>query len=146
MSDEKYAEMMREFVGSLEAGDIDKALSCCTEDITFVSPYGTFKGKEKVRLYLLWMLDTLQYMKFTETGVGILVKGNKAVYEHIITGKHQASELEFLAICTYRFENDNIKEVRDTFDRLTMADQAVKGWLPKKIVSAIVQQSRKGLD
>jgi len=146
MPDEKYAEMMKEFVKSLEANDIEKALSFCTEDITFVSPYGTYVGKEKVRLYLVWMLDTLQNMKFTETGVGILVKRDKAVYEHIITGKHEGSELEFLAICTYLFENEKIKEVRDVFDRLTMADQAVKGWLPKKMVGAIVQQSRKGLD
>jgi len=146
MSDEKYAEIMREFVRSMERNDIDKALSFCTEDITFVSPYGTFKGKEKVRLYLIWMLNTLKEMKFTETGVGILVKGDKAVYEHIITGKYDGSELEFLAICTYLFENEKIKEVRDTFDRLTMADQAVKGWLHKKIVGTIVQQSRKGLD
>ena len=53
---------------------------------------------------------------------------------------------EFLAICTYLFENENIKEVRDTFDRLTMAGQAVKGWIPKKIVGTIIKQSRKGLD
>ncbi len=146
MSDEKYAEMMKEFVKSLEASDIEKALSFCTEDITFVSPYGTYEGKEKVRLYLIWMLDTLKDIKFSETGVGILVKGDKAVYEHTIKGKHDGIDLEFLTICTYLFENKKIKEVRDTFDRLTMADQAVEGWIPKKIVGAIIKQSRKGLD
>ena len=95
MTDEKHAEMMKEFVKSLEASDIEKALSFCTEYITFVNPYGTYEGKEKVRLYLVWMLDTLKDITFTETGVGILVKGDKAVYEHIIKGKHDGSELEF---------------------------------------------------
>ncbi len=36
MSDERYAEMMKEFVKSLETNNIDKALSFCTEDIAFV--------------------------------------------------------------------------------------------------------------
>lgn len=146
MSEEKHAELIYGLIKALEENDIEKALSFCTDDVTFVSPVGTFSGKEKVRDFFKWMIDTIQEIKFTKTGIEILVQGDKAVDEHIVTGKHDGEEVEISSICTYQFSNGKIKKMRDAYDRLTLVNQAVKGWLPKKIVGAIIQQSRKGLD
>jgi len=54
------------------------------------------------------MLDALRDMKVTETGVGILVKGDKAVDEHMMIGKHDDRELDFLAVCIYSIKNGKI--------------------------------------
>jgi len=146
MSKENNTELMHNLIKSLEENDAEKALSLCTEDVTFVTPYGSFTGKEEVGNYFKWMFNAMHGIKFTKTGVGFLVQGDKGVDEHIVTGVHDGVPIEFLAICTYQFSNGKIKEMRDAFDRLTMANQAVKGWLPKKMVGAIVQKTSKGLD
>jgi len=145
MSDESNTALMHSLIKSLEENDAEKALSLCTEDVTFVTPYGRFKGKEEVGNYFKWMFNAMQGIKFTKAGVEFLVQGDKGVDEHIVTGVHDGVPVEFLAICTYQFSNGKIKEMRDAFDRLTMADQAVKGWLPKKMIGTIVQKTRDGL-
>ncbi len=115
-------------------------------DVTFVSPFGSFSGKEQVGNYFQWMFNTVQGIKFTKTGVGFFVKDDKGVDEHTVTGIYDGVPVEFLAICTYQFSNSKIKEMRDAFDCLTVVNQTAKGWLPKKIVGTIVQKGRKGLD
>lgn len=146
MSEEKNAELMHELIKALEENDTEKALSLCTEDVIFVSPVGTFEGKDKVGNYFNWMISTMQGINFTKTGVEFIVKDDKGVDEHIVRGVHEGEAVEILTICTYQFSYGKIKEMRDAFDRLAIASQAVKGWLPKKMVGVIVQKSREGLD
>ncbi|MFO7793269.1 MAG: nuclear transport factor 2 family protein [Candidatus Saliniplasma sp.] len=94
MAKEQYAELMREFTYALEAKDMEKILSFCTEDIRFVTPFGTFEGKGEVSDLLEWMSGNIQSVKYTETGTGIIVQGDKAAYEHTLTGKYEGEEIE----------------------------------------------------
>ncbi|MDW7670778.1 MAG: nuclear transport factor 2 family protein [Bacillota bacterium] len=146
MSDEKKKEVMRTFVKCLEETDVEKALSLCTDDITWANPFGTFTGKEEVKRYLNWNDQNSKQLKFTETGPGILVQGDAASYEHRISGIMQGEQVDFLAMCTYQFSGDQVKEMKTVFDRLAIAEQATSTWLPKKIVNTLVHQLNKGLD
>ena len=145
MPEEKIPSIMREFVKTMSDGDVEKTLAYFTEDGVWVTPNGTARGKDELRRYLAGMYDQMKDMKVKECGNGIIVQGNKAFFEHVIAGTMQGKRAEGLAMCAYEFEGDKIKETRTTYDRLSMAQQAVKGGLPKMMVNMIVKQAEKGL-
>ena len=143
MAKEEIANIMRDFVQTMAKGDVEKTLSFFTEDGVFVTPNGTFKGKDELRRHLSAEAESIQNMRVTETGNGIIVEGNKAFFEHIIAGTVQGKRAEVLAMCAYEFSDGKIKETRSVFDRLSQAQQAAKGWLPKMLVNFIVKQMEK---
>jgi len=145
MSEDKKAEILREYVKAFESNDFEKVASLCTDDIIFESPMGTFRGKEDLRRYSDWMAENIKDYKVTEAGNGILVQGDKAIFEHTMSGKMQGEEGSVLAMCAYEFRDDKIKTVRVVFDRLSIAEQASSKWLEKKFVNTIVNQMQKGL-
>jgi len=145
MNDEKIAGIMRDFIKSLEAGDVEKTLSFFTEDGVMVNPNGTFKGKEELRRHLTNSFQKMRDMTVTETGNKILVHGNKAFYEHVVAATIEGKRGEGLAMCAYEFTNDKIQEVRTVYDRLLMAKQAAQGWFARTLVNMIVKQAEKGL-
>ena len=145
MPEEKIPAIMREFVKTMEDGDVEKSLACFAEDAVWVNPDGVFRGKGEIRRYTARMYDQIKDIKVKETGNGIIAQGNKAFFEHEITGTMEGKKATMLAICAYEFEGDKIKETRTTYDRLSMAQQAVKGGLPKMMVNMIVKQAEKGL-
>jgi len=141
MAEEKIADIMREFVKTLEKGDVDKALSFFTDDIDWVTPNGTFKGKDELRRYL--SSESVQgIMTVTETGNGIIEQGNKAFFEHVIAGTFRGRKTEVLVMCAYEFKGNKIQHIRTTLDRLLLAQQSTSG-LPKIIVNQIVKRSEK---
>lgn len=146
MSEKENANVIRELVKALEVGDVDKILTLFTDDITHVNPFGTFKGKQEVKRYLKWNAETFQDLKIYETGAGILIKEDKAFFDHKITGTADGVHCEVLAMSSYEFSNGKMAVWRAVYDRLNITEQAVQGWLPNKMVGAIVQQLRKGLD
>lgn len=145
MPEEKIPSIMREFVKTMSDGDVEKSLAYFTEDGIWVTPNGTARGKDELRRYLTVMYDQMRDIKVTECGIGIIAQGNKAFFEHVIAGTMQGKRAEGLAMCAYEFEGDKIKETRTTWDRLSMAQQAVTGWLPKIMVNMMVRQAEKGL-
>jgi len=147
MSEEKIAETMRKFVGSLETKDVETPLSLCADDIVWKNSAGTFKGKEEVKKYLNWLGEKVENPKLTDSGCGILIQGNKAAYEHTFSGVMEGEKVSFPMLCTYEFNEDgNIKSLRSVYDRLAIAEQATNKWLPKKIVNTLVGQLQKGLE
>jgi len=144
MPEEKIASIMRDFVKTMETGDVEKTLSFFTDDGVWVNPDGTFKGKDEVRRYFTVLSQSMRDMKVTECGNGIIAQGNKAFFEHVISGTFRGQRCDVLAICAYEFSGEKIKEVRTAFDRLLMAKQASKG--PAKwLVNFMVKQAEKGL-
>ncbi len=143
MTTEEIANIMRDFAQTMVKEDVEKTLSFFTEDGVFVTPNGTFKGKDELRRYFCAEAESLQDRTVTETGNGIIVEGNKAFFEHIIAGTVQGRRAEVLAMCAYEFSDGKIKKVRSAFDRLSLAQQAAKGWLPKMLVNFIVKQMEK---
>ena len=144
MAEEKIPSIMREFVKTMEDGDVEKTLSYFAEDGVWINPNGTFKGKAELRRYVQAMYDTMKDAKVKECGHGIIVQGNKGFFEHEISGTVQGKKMAILAMCAYEFEGGKIKEVRTTMDRLGMAQQATSG-LPKMMVNMIVKQMVKGM-
>lgn len=145
MPEEKIPSIMREFVKTMEDGDVEKSLTYFTEDGVWVTPFGTARGKDELRRYVAWMYDQMKDTKVKECGNGIIAQGNKAFFEHEISCTMQGKRATGLAMCAYKFEGDKIKETRTTYDRLAMAQQAVKGGLPKMMLNMIVKQAEKGL-
>jgi len=145
MSDEKIAGIMRDFVKTLGKADVEKTLSFLTDDAVWVNPDGTFRGKEELKRYLKVFAESMQDVTVTETGNGIIVLGNKAFFEHVITGTMMGKRFEGLAICAYEFSDDKIKQVRTVYDRLLVAKQVAKGWPAKWLVNMIMKQAEKGL-
>jgi len=145
MPEEKIAVIMRDFVKAMAEGDVEKTLSFFTKDAEFICPNGTFKGEEELRLLMTVQSQTIQDMKVTETGNGIIVKENKAFFEHTIGGTIQGKRAEALAMCAYEFDGDKITSVRSSYDRLIMAKQVVPGWLAKIMINPIINKFEAGL-
>ena len=145
MPEEKIANIMRDFVKTMETGDVEKTLSFFTDDGVWVNPNGTFKGKDAVRRYFTVLSQSMRDMKVTESGNGIIVQGNKAFFEHVISGTFRGQRCEALAMCAYEFSGEKIKEIRSVFDRLLMAKQTAKGWLARSLVNFMAKQAEKGL-
>ncbi len=144
MAEEKIPSLMREFVKTMEDGDVEKMLAYFTEDGVWANPNGIFRGKDELRRYLAAMYGQMKDVKVKECGNGIIAQGNKAFFEHEISGTMAGKKATVLAMCAYEFEGDKIKETRTTYDRLAMAQQAVSG-LPKMMVNMMVKQAEKGL-
>jgi ketosteroid isomerase-like protein len=145
MPEEKIASIMREFVKAMAEGDASKTASYAVDDVVSVTPYGTIQGKEALKQNVLAMARNMKNMKITETGNGIIVQGDKAFFEHILSGTFQDKKYEMLAMCAYEFSGDKIKKVRSVYDRLLTAQQVVKGWPATPIVNMVVKQSEKSM-
>jgi uncharacterized protein (TIGR02246 family) len=145
MADEKIAGIMREFVKAIAAGDLEKTLALFSDDAVLTNPYGTYKGKEAIKGHLAAMFRNLKDMKIVETGNGIIVQGDKAFFEHIVSGTFQGKKWEMLSMCAYEFSGDKVKSIREAYDRLLIAQQAARGWFAKYMVNMIVKQSEKAM-
>ena len=148
MSEEKIVSVIRDFVEAYAKRDVEKMLSFLTEDVVWVQPEGTFKGKREVKRFLTWDAQTTPHIKIRDAGVGIMEKGNKAVYEHVIEGStHDGRRFrEIPAITVFEFSGEKIQQQhRLYYDRLSMSKQTAKGWLEKKVMGFIVNRWEKGL-
>jgi ketosteroid isomerase-like protein len=145
MAEEKIPSIMREFVKTMEDGDVEKSLTYFTDNAVWINPSGTFRGKDELRRYLAWMSSQVSNTKVKECGLGIMVQGNKGFFEHEISGTMEGKKVAILAICAYEFEGGKIKEVRTAMDRLGMAQQVATGGLAKMMVNMMVKRGQKGL-
>jgi limonene-1,2-epoxide hydrolase len=145
MSEKKIEDIMRNFVKAIEEKNIEKAISFLTDDADYVTPEGTFKGKEELRRYLTWGTQTTPDQKVRDAGIGIMVKGNKAVFEHAVEGMYEGMKYEALTICVYEFSDEKIQHLRTVVDRLSIAKQVAKGWFAKRIMNSIIAHAEKGL-
>jgi ketosteroid isomerase-like protein len=145
MAEEKIEGLMRSFLKAVVEKDVDKAVSLCAEDAVWVNPIGTFKGRDELKRYITWLNQSIPDMKVTETGIGIMARGNTGVYEHVLSGTFDGMKWEVLAICVYEFSGEKVKNIRTVYDRLLLAKQATKGMLAKKAVNSIIENMSKGL-
>jgi ketosteroid isomerase-like protein len=146
VSEEKIASVIRDFVEAIMKRDVEKTLSLLTEDAIWVQPEGTFKGKTEIRRLLTWLPNSFWYsqLKVRDAGVGILVKGNKVVYEQIINdvSAHDRA-YEASAISIFEFNGEKIQHYRALCDRMTFGKQGCwkegyVGWLDRKILGGIL--------
>ena len=145
MDEKEIERIIRDFVDSLEKKDIDRSLSFFTDDSTWFTTQGTFKGKEEIKRYVAWMSKSLTGVKFIGDGVGVIIQGNKAVYQSIFDSIYEGIKIRVSSVCTYEFSQDKIKNHWIITDRLSMAKQAATGPIARKAVSTIVARMEKGL-
>ena len=145
MAEEKIKGIMRNLVKAMVKKDVDKALSFLADDADWVTPMGTFKGREEVKRYLTWMTQSTPDLAIKESGIGIIAQGDKAFYEHVLEGTLEGMKLEVLAMCAYEFSDEKIQHLRTVYDRLSIAKQAAQGWLATKAVNSIIKHMEKGL-
>jgi hypothetical protein len=145
MPEEKIADIMREFAKTWDAGDVEKNIAYYTDDAVVANPYGTFKGKDAIKRTMTVTFNNMKNIKIVETGNGIIVQGDKAFFEHVISGTFQGQKFEFLAMCAYEFSGEKFKAVRTVYDRLLIGQQVTKGWPAKPMINMIVKQSEKAM-
>ena len=145
MSEEQTKNAVRNFLKSLEEGDVAKSLSFLTQDVAWASPHGTFKGSIEVQKYITWMKQTAKNFKIIETGIGILVQGNTAIIEHNLTATTNGKRWEIPSMCVYQFKDEKIQNMRSFYDILSQAKQVVGGGIPKWMVNTVIKASVKGL-
>ena len=103
MSDNKFEEMIRDYVDALEKNDINRALSFFSDDAVWYNPKGVYTGTKELTEYLTWLFAILSDMKFVDDGIGVMVQGNKGVYQHILECTVRGSKKKVPTFCTYLF-------------------------------------------
>jgi len=145
MAEGTVDNLLRSFAATLESRDLEKAIGFFAPDATYMTPNGRFKGTAEIRRYLRWMFETNSDLRVEESGIGILASGNKAAFEHTVRGTFQGAKWALDMLCSYEFSEGKIKRILTVYDRLAMAKQVAKGWLPQKAVGAVIKASEKGL-
>ena len=151
MSEEKVESIVRGFGEAFVKRDVEKMLSFFAEDAVWVSPAGMFRGKEEIKRILTWDTQAMPTVKSTRSGIGLIVKENKAVAEDIDEGWFEGKKFEMLAISVFEFSNEKIQHIRLFYDRLsiikqvTMQYKGVTGWFAKRLINYIVGSAEKGL-
>lgn len=145
ISEEKIEKVIRGCCEATTKRDLERMLSFYVEDATLVTPEGTFKGKEEIKRYLTWTVQFTPKLTVTDAGIGILVRGNKAIYEQLLEGTTEGREWRALCTCIYEFSEEKIQHQRIFYDRLSIDKQVAHPWLAKKVVNWFVKRAEKGL-
>lgn len=144
MTDQQIEDVIRGFIKAWTSGDTKQSLSFFTEDAIWINPNGTFKGRAQIEKYLNWALNLIKDYKIAESGIGIVVQGDKAAIEHNLSGTINGMKSNLLGMCTYEFKHGKITNLKTCYDRLEQAQQATKG-INKWVVNMVVNGAQKGL-
>jgi ketosteroid isomerase-like protein len=133
--------LMRGVKEAYENRDTDAFLSYFAEDGIWTIPEGSYRGKEAIRQVLSRLDQYVPDRQFRDTGIGIIIKNNVGIWERIeetITADGRKSIVPGVSL--FEFNGDKIHHLRVYIDRLTVAQQAAKGWMEKRIINAIINQ------
>ena len=145
MEGKEIENIIRDLVYSLEKKDIDKTLSLFTDDATWYTTQGIFRGRDEIKRYLAWMANSLTDVKFSDDGVGIIVQGDKAIYQSTYDALYKGIKIKVGNVCTYEFSGDRIMNHWTIMDRLGLAKQAATGPIAKKVVNSVIARTEEGL-
>lgn len=146
MPEKKIENLIRGVAEAFMSRDMEKFLSFFAEDGVWVVPEGSFRGKEEIERFLTRLDQVVPDRKSRNTGIGIVVKGNVAVWERVeeaVTSDGRRSEVPGVSV--FEFSDDKIQQLRVYVDRLSVAKQAARGWLEKRIINAVVSRIETGL-
>ncbi len=147
MSEEKIEKAIRDYVNALEKNEVDRAVSFFADNAVWHAPEGEYKGKEEIKRYITWMIspERGQDVKFKDTGIGIVVKGDKAVYEHIWESTYEGNHIREPSVCLYEFSDGKCVYHRGITDRISGARQGATGFIETRIVNTVIDRLEKGL-
>jgi ketosteroid isomerase-like protein len=145
MSELNIETLIRNFLDTYMKLDVEGTLSFFAENAVWQVPEGVFKGKEAKR-YLTWVFKMNRQIKLRDAGIGLVVKGNKAVYEYMLEAvTSQGMKYETPGVCIYEIGDGKIKQHRVLYDRLSVANQAAKGTVSKRVIKSVLNTMEKGL-
>ena len=147
LDEDKIESSIRDVVDALEKNDVERALSFFADDAVWHAPEGEYKGNDELKRYITWLTSTgrVQVQKFEDTGIGILVKGNKAVYEYMWEATIEGERIREPGVCIYEFSDDKCVYHRSIFDRISGAKQGATGFIAKRAANTVVDQLERGL-
>jgi ketosteroid isomerase-like protein len=151
MSEKEIESIVRDFHEAYVKRDVEKMLSFFAEDAVLVTPAGTFKGKHEVKRYWTWETGVSPTETSRASGIGIMVKENRAVSEAVSEGDFEGKKFEAPGIVVYEFSDGKIQRMRMYYDKLSIVKQVamqytgITGWFMKRLVNYIVGQAEKGL-
>jgi ketosteroid isomerase-like protein len=146
MSEKNIETLIHNFLDAYMKLDVDGTLSFFAENAVWQGPEGLFKGKEEMKRYLTWVFKMDRQIKLRDAGIGLVVKGNKAVYEYMLEAvTYQGMKYETPGVCIYEIGDGKIKQHRALYDRLSVAKQAAKGPVSKRVVNSVLNTMEKGL-
>ena len=146
MSKMNIETLIRNFLDAYMKLDVDGTLSFFAENAVWQTPEGVFKGKEEMKRLLTWAFKLMRQIKFRDAGIGLVVKDNKAVYEYMIEAvTSEGMKYETPGVCTYEISDGKIKQHRVLYDRLSIAKQAAKGAVSKRVINSVLNAMEKGL-
>ena len=109
ITEKDFETIIRDYADALEKNDTNRALSFFTDDAVWSNPKGIFKGKKELKEYMAWLFKTVSNIKFVDDGVGIIVQGNKGIFQHIFECTIRGSKIKIPTFCTYLFEGQKCK-------------------------------------
>ena len=124
--------------------DLTRMLSFFADDLIFIRPEGTFKGKEEIKRFYTWMYSNYSEIRLTEKD--FIVEGNKAVVELVSEGASARGgnkKQRIQALTLFEFRNGKVQQVNDYYNQLLIAQQLAIGWFEKTIVNAVVNRMHK---
>jgi ketosteroid isomerase-like protein len=124
-TENKYEAIILDYEDALIKNDIDRALSFFTDDAIWFNAKGIFKGREELKKYLTWLFKTVSDIKIFNDGVGIVVQGNKGIYQHIFECTIKGYKTRVPTFCTYLF-NGNKCKIHRTFRVVDLSRSANK--------------------
>jgi len=145
MPDEGIKKTIRGFLQALLDEDADKVLQYVTDNVIWSSPDSTLNGKAGLKKYVEWLREANPEVGIKESGLGIIVDGDKAFTEQILSGVHNGKKWETLALCVYEFRGEKIKAIRTVYDRLFIARQVSRGLIVKKAMKKVTGALGRGL-
>jgi uncharacterized protein (TIGR02246 family) len=124
--------------------DLDRLLSFYAEDAVLVAPEGKFDGKSQIRKYWEWQIQ--QMSEGTSEEIDMMAEGDQLAAAHMISATMtNGTRWKTPIACFYKFTGPKIQHHTLYYDRLSIAQQAAKGWLPKRIIRSVTGQMENGL-
>jgi ketosteroid isomerase-like protein len=114
-------KIVRDFIDALHQKDLDKALALYEDDADMVTPEGAYHGRPEIQRYWTRVFATDSGLNFTDAGIGIMVQGNKAVYEYLVSGAVKGKGWQRPALDVYEFNNGKVRRHRIVYGRLVPA-------------------------
>jgi ketosteroid isomerase-like protein len=144
LSEEEQKTAIRGLNQAFEKKDLDKMLSFYAENATLVTPEGKFEGRDQIRRY--WEWQTTQLSERTSTETDMMAERDQVAAAHII-GATLTNGVKWKTpvACFYKFAGAKTQHHTLYYDRLSIAQQAAKGWFPKRIIGSVTGQMEKGL-
>lgn len=145
MSEEQIVSTLRRFNEALSERDMERVLTFFKEDAIWNTPDGIFKGLHELKGYLTRTVKETTDLEIEDAGIGMVMLGDKVVYEQLQKGITKGLHWEAPVISVYELRDGKIQCIRTVYDRLSAGRPPSKGWFSAVLENVVAGQVRGGL-